>query len=364
MFKQIIVNASIFVSTVTVLLKVFALDENPYIRLVQSVLASINAMICSRPLKIFYSIVHRKPVEPKDLNNLTIEWLNYVLSKYFRSCGKPDVRKIIDFRVQKFEDGALGETGRIFLTYNTGNYHPTLPNSIVVKLARKDFKGLVMNINATIYKEILFYERFSYSTPLRVPKLLYSNVDSYLWHACNFVLVTEDIYPSKTIIDSSLMRSYFDKEYYKHMKEMKNIDMKRWSIRSSKRYSLKISDVEEVCDAITKHHAFYLNNKNIIQRKNLFLGPQLAYRLDKTEGAVEAHNIQTFLNDFAWFATRRKQDQGLLLGTRTLLTTSMGAIYTCKHIFLLLFSNNLLTYTTSSSLHRAFIVTMYGYSMA
>ena len=92
----------------------------------------------------------------------------------------------------------VGQTGRVFLTYNTENH--LLPASIVIKLSRKDLVGRIINVNAQVYKEIFFYQAFAGSTPLKIPELLYSS-RSVPFARMDFILMTEDIHPSKTIVD-------------------------------------------------------------------------------------------------------------------------------------------------------------------
>ena len=72
----------------------------------------------------------------------------------------------------------------------------------MIKLSRKDLVGRIINVNAEVIRNFL-YQAFADSTPLKIPELLYSKVDPFLLHACDFILMTEDIHPSKTIVDAS-----------------------------------------------------------------------------------------------------------------------------------------------------------------
>ena len=233
-------------------------------RLARAIIASEPYSIClSRPIKYLSSILYTRPLEPKDLGGITKEWLNYALLKYFQSCSAPKNCKVIDFKAIPFENGVVGQTGRVYLTYNTENH--LLPASIVIKLSRKDLVGRIINVNAEVYREIFFYKAFANSTPLKIPELLYSKVDPFLLHACDFILVTEDIHPSNTIIDVSSLRPYFDPQF----DSATNTETK-----SAKRFSLNINDIDDVCGAIAKHHAKFLNDKSLIQKRKPMVGPK------------------------------------------------------------------------------------------
>ena len=199
--KRAIINTSLFIGVLGSLLKIFGVLESAYVSLAKAIFGSLVAIVVSRPVKYLSSLLYMRPLEPKDLGGITKEWLNYALLKYFQSCSAPKNCKVTGFKTIPFENGVVGQTGRVFLTYNTENH--LLPASIVIKLSRKDLVGRIINVNAQVYKEIFFYQAFAGSTPLKIPELLYSKVDPFLLHACDFILMTEDIHPSKTIVDVS-----------------------------------------------------------------------------------------------------------------------------------------------------------------
>ncbi len=305
MLTQLTVYGATSIAAIGVLFKLF--EYNPWISLIQSIFSAINASIFSRPIKYFYSMMYGIPIEPYNLNYVTKEWLNYVLKDYFiKQCKAPETRKVIDFRVIPFADGAMGESGRILLTYNEANLNPKLPDSIVCKLCRKDLKFRIVNVNGAVYKEILFYQTFTGVTPLRMPKLIFSNLDGFFWHAHDYVLLTEDIQPAETIINGKDIRTYFEGRY-------------KFQDTSVTRPCLNMEDVENVVKAITEHHAYFINNDSIITQKNEFLGPGLLALLNtnysRKKFVAERKKFSTFLQSLAWPMTKNRQKKGEMPST-------------------------------------------------
>ena len=121
---------------------------------------------------------------PKNTKSITSEWLNSVLHKNNFLKGK----NITSISFEPCGEGLIGDIVRIVVNYdeNTDN----LPNTMIAKW--HPFRELYYNWGIQtgfLENEIKFYSEIVPISPIRVPDLIYSDID---WESKRFALILED----------------------------------------------------------------------------------------------------------------------------------------------------------------------------
>jgi hypothetical protein len=123
---------------------------------------------------------------PKRTKRITSEWLNTVLHK---SGYLKDVNiKSISREPWGVGEGFTSDMARLTITYDKET--PELPKTMIVKMPTTFRTALAVALQYDIYeREIRFYNEIAPKSPIRVPEVIYSAIDS---ENKNYILILED----------------------------------------------------------------------------------------------------------------------------------------------------------------------------
>jgi hypothetical protein len=103
---------------------------------------------------------------------------------------------------EQFKTGHTSDSARLKLSYSSSEAGMDQPRSIVIKMARDDIKGKVLNMIGCLWREAVFYRKFSGMIPavMNVPKFYFASVSSF---NNDFVLVIGDA----ALVNNKLMEA-------------------------------------------------------------------------------------------------------------------------------------------------------------
>ena len=123
---------------------------------------------------------------PKRTKRITSEWLNTVLhdSGYLKDVYIESISR----EPWGAGEGLSSDMARLTITYDKES--PELPMTMIVKMPTTFRTALTIALQYNIYeKEIRFYNEVAPKSPIRVPEVIYSDIDS---ENKKFILILED----------------------------------------------------------------------------------------------------------------------------------------------------------------------------
>ena len=113
--------------------------------------------------------------------------------------------------MKEFEAGKTGRSARLSLTYSSdggGIRAPNAPASVVVKMSRSDFHGVLINRVVKLYRECYFYQNFRnrISSIMNIPQCYYANCSGV---SKSFLMILEDVTASKDMLVVADVRKAF-----------------------------------------------------------------------------------------------------------------------------------------------------------
>ena len=157
-------------------------------------------------LLIWSSLVYKRKDllcrPPTSLDDVRKEWLTCVLQEN----GVLGAHTAVDsVSVTAIDAGQTGHCGVLRLEYSNASLPASpLPESMIIKMSRKDFAGTLLNVVVRLYRECHVYSDLLPSLKAVVPtcRAYYSDVNAWTKH---FILLLEDAstHPSETVVAAS-----------------------------------------------------------------------------------------------------------------------------------------------------------------
>ncbi len=212
--------------------------------------------------------------KPKNLNDITKEWLMKVLYSKNVISSKTKISKLT---IQKIEAGQTGQTARLELEYLDSSENNNIskpPPSMIIKMSRQDFLGSLLNITSRLYQECETYATVLSEYNLPTCTYYYTSVDKL---SKDFILLLEDAsyvkdvgYVKSSTISGILRGERSQKEFTNDFQKYFHDKSPRYDVPSplyeTKAVHVACQYIKLAAKAVAQFHAQSWNSASLLSK--------------------------------------------------------------------------------------------------